>query len=108
MKFIFKVKVKKGHSKKEYIEAWKKGSAIIQKSAGVQGTTLYQNMGNPNTLLAIATWKSKKVRDAAMKKLHEANPKIRESIMKHRKHGDTTIIGNFEEIAPVNLKKNKL
>ncbi len=107
MKFIFQIGIKKGHTKKQYIDAWKKGSAIIQKSAGAQGTTLYQNMSNPNTLLAMATWKSKKARDAAMKRLHTATPKTKEIITEHRKHANTINIGNFEEIASINSKKNK-
>lgn len=107
MKFIFKVKVKKGHTKKQYIDAWKRGSTLIQKSTGAQGIILYQNKDKPNSLLAIATWKSKKARDAAMKQLHRSNPKTKEIITAHRKHADTIVIGNFEEIAAVNSKKNK-
>ena len=43
MKFIFKIKIKKWHTEKQYVDAWKKGSAIIQKSKGALGTTLCQN-----------------------------------------------------------------
>ena len=107
MKFIFEVKVKKGHTKKQYIDAWKEGSTLIQNSKGAQGTILYQNTSNPNSLLAIATWKSKKERDAAMKKLHQADSITREIITEHRKYGDTTIIGNFEEIALIKPKIQK-
>lgn len=107
MKFIFKVKIKKGHTKKQYIDAWKRGSTLIQKSKGAQGTMLYQNMSNPNSLLAVATWKSKKARDAAMKKLHEADQKTREIMTEHQKHGESIIIGNFEEIEKVGKNNNR-
>lgn len=98
MKFIFTIKIKEGHSEKEYIDAWKKGSAIIQTSEGAQGTVLYRKIGEPGTLIAIATWKSKALRDIAMKKLDEAEPEIRMVLNKHKEYGATEILGNFEEI----------
>ncbi|HLC70882.1 MAG TPA: antibiotic biosynthesis monooxygenase [Candidatus Nanoarchaeia archaeon] len=107
MKFIFEIKLKKGHAQKQYIDAWKKGSAIIQKSGGAQGTTLYQNRDDPTSLLAIATWKSKKERDAALKRLHSARLKIQEVIISHRKYGEIDILGNFEEIAAVKPDRKK-
>ncbi len=106
MKFIFKIKIRKGHTKKQYVDAWKKGSALIQKSTGAQGTRLYQNMNDQFSLLAIATWKSKKERDAAMKLLHQES-KAERIITKHRKYGDIKIIGNFEEITTVKPKSKK-
>ena len=98
MKFIFTIKIKEGHSEQEYIDAWKKGSAIIQKSEGAQGTVLYRKIGEPGTLIAIATWKSKALRDIAMKKLDETEPEIQIILNRHKEHGATEVIGNFEEI----------
>ena len=59
------------------------------------------------SLLAIATWKSKKARDAALKKLHSTEPKIQKIITAHRKYGDIAVLGNFEEIAAVKPKSKK-
>jgi len=49
MKFVFKVKIKKGRSAPDYIEAWKKGSAVIQESTGARGTVLYRKIDEPGT-----------------------------------------------------------
>ena len=65
--YIFEIKIKPGHTIKEYVSAWKNGSKIIQKKPGARGTRLYRKIGEPNVLLAIAEWKSKKSRDEAMK-----------------------------------------
>lgn len=102
MKFIFEVKIKKGHTEQEYIDAWKKGSAIIQNSEGAKGTVLYRKINESGTLIAIAEWESKEVRDAAMKKLDEGGLEMRELLDKHKEYGDTNMLGNFEEIARVN------
>ena len=101
MKFIFKIKIKEGHSEQEYIDAWKKGSAIIQASEGAQGTALYRKIGEPGTLIAIATWESKEARDTAMKKLKEVEPTIRAILDKHTEYGNRENLGNFEEVGRV-------
>lgn len=104
MKFIFEIRVKKGHTAQEYIDAWKNGSAIIQNSEGARGTVLYRKIDEPGTLIAIAEWESKEARDVAMKKLNEAGLEMRAMLDKHKEHGDIDILGNFEEIAQVNPK----
>lgn len=101
MKFIFKVKIKKGHTEQEYVGAWKRGSTRIQKSEGAKGTVLYRNISEPGKLLAIATWQSKVARDAAMQQLDAAGSQTQEILHAHKTYGDTEIIGNFEEIARV-------
>ncbi|MDO8621498.1 MAG: antibiotic biosynthesis monooxygenase [Candidatus Levybacteria bacterium] len=101
MKFIFEIRIRNGHTEQEYIDAWKKGSGIIQVSEGAEGTVLYRKIGEPGTLLAIASWESKEVRDVAMKKLDEAGLEVKEVLDNHNNYGDTNIIGNFEEIARV-------
>lgn len=100
MKFIFKIKIKDGYSEQEYIEAWKKGSAIIQKSPGAKGTVLYRKFGEPETLMAIAEWESKELRDMAMNKLNQETD-FQTILNKHKEFGETEVLGNFEEIARV-------
>lgn len=101
MKFIFEIKIKKGHSVKQYADAWKKGSKIIQSQKGAQGTILYHKIGDQKNLIAIASWKSKKTRDAAMRRLDKTGVKVREVLDKHNKYGATKHLGNFEESARV-------
>lgn len=100
MKFIFKIKIKNGHTEEDYIEAWRKGSSIIQESVGTKGTKLYRKINEPGTLIAIAEWESKELRDKAMKKLDQ-DLELQEVLTKHREYGDIEIIGNFDEIASV-------
>jgi heme-degrading monooxygenase HmoA len=105
MIFVFKINVKSGCMNK-YIEAWKRGSSIIQKQPGAQGTRLFKKIGEKDVLIAIASWKSKALRDKAMKTLNK-NPKIKEILNKHKQYGDTHILGNFNgPIALVVLKRN--
>lgn len=104
MKFIFTIRIKEGHSEAEYIDAWKKGSAIIQQSTGAKGTILYRNLNEPNTFIAIAEWESKEARDAAMKKLQEEGIEVQTLLKKHKDFGNTETLGNFEEIARVELQ----
>lgn len=101
MKFIFKIKIREGHTEQEYIEAWKKGSAIIQNSEGAKGTILYRKINETETLIAIAEWESKELRDKAMKKLDEADAEIQKVLNRHKEYGETEILGNFEEIGRV-------
>ena len=101
MKFIFEIKIREGHTGQEYMDAWKKGSAIIQNSKGAKGTILYRKISEPGMLIAIAEWESRELRDAAMEKLDEAGLEVQEVLDNHKNYGDTNIIGNFEEVARV-------
>ena len=56
MHFIFEVHVRPGYSPDQYAEAWLRASRIIQSAPGAQGTRLHRKIGDPNVLLAIATW----------------------------------------------------
>ncbi len=102
MKFIFKIKIKEGCTEEQYLNAWTKGSEVIQQSEGAEGTTLYRN--EKGELLAIASWESKEKRDAAMERL-KADQTTEEVRNKHREFGETEILGNFEEIGRVQLTK---
>ena len=101
MKYIFEIKIKEGFTEGQYIEAWKSGSSLIQKSEGAQGTILYKNIYEPGKLLAIATWESKEKRDTAMKKLKEETLEVLEVLNKHDEFAERNTIGNFEEVARV-------
>ena len=104
MKYIFKIKIKKGRTVEEYIKAWRRGSNIIQKFPGARGTRLYRNLGSPNNLIAIADWESKKARDAALEGVEgikKLGPKDYKIVHAHRKYGKFIPIGAFEEIAKV-------
>lgn len=97
MKYIFEVRIKDGHSVEEYAIAWKNGSAIIQKQPGARGTRLHRKIGEPNTLLAIAEWESKEARDKAMAELKNSDEPTTATLHKHRKFGDFTKIGEYDE-----------
>lgn len=101
IKYIFEIKIRIGYTAQEYIDAWKKGSAIIQKTKGAKGTILFRKLGDQRTLLAIATWESKEARDAAMKQLKSEKLEIREIIDKHKKYATFNQLGYFEEMAQV-------
>ena len=64
MKYIFEVTVKDGHSAEEYADAWVRASELIQQAPGARGTELHRKIGEPNKLIAIASWDSKADRDA--------------------------------------------
>ena len=59
MKYIFEVTVKDGHSAEEYADAWVRASELIQQAPGARGTELHRKIGEPNKLIAIASWDSK-------------------------------------------------
>ncbi|MBI4414935.1 MAG: antibiotic biosynthesis monooxygenase [Candidatus Kerfeldbacteria bacterium] len=107
MKFLFTIKLKPGATEQQYVDAWKKGSAIIQQSEGAQGTVLYRSLDGLGRFIAIATWESKAARDAAMKKLKEAALGVRQILNRHKEFGETTILGNFEEVAEVRDAKTR-
>ena len=96
MKFIFEVTLKPSVSRQQFIEAWKKGSAIIQKQPGAMGTELYEKIGEDG-FLAIASWKSKDARDEAMATLKNVDAETREILDRHKELGFVKVIGNFED-----------
>ena len=94
MKFIFEVKMKPGYTVEQYAAAWLEASAIIQRTPGARGTYLHRKIGEPDTLLAIATWDSKAQRDA---KDDRRDATVRAILQRHAQHCETRIIGEFEE-----------
>lgn len=94
MKFIFEVRIKPGHTAEQYADAWVRASKIIQSAPGARGTQLHRKIGDPNTLLAIASWDSKASRDAMEQR---RDPAVAAILGEAAQHCDIRIIGEFEE-----------
>jgi heme-degrading monooxygenase HmoA len=94
MKYIFEVIIKPGHTAEEYAAAWVAASAIIQRAPGAKGTELHRKMGAPNTLIAIAHWRSKAERDAMEA---QQNTKVAEIIRGAAHFVTVTPLGEYED-----------
>jgi len=94
MIFVFEVQIRPGHTAEEYAEAWVRASEIIQSAPGARGTRLHRKIGDPNALLAIASWDSKRERDAA-----EANrdPRVQAILDAQSRAVEISIVGEFDE-----------
>ena len=93
MHFIFEVHMRPGYPPERYAEAWVRASKIIQRSPGARGTRLHRKIGEPDVLLAIATWESKSVRDAM-----EASPdaEVQRIIAEQAEFVEVRLIGEYE------------
>ncbi|EED35170.1 antibiotic biosynthesis monooxygenase family enzyme [Luminiphilus syltensis NOR5-1B] len=93
MHYIFEVHIKPGYSAEEYAASWVEVSQHIQQAQGAQGTRLHRKIGDPNVLLAIATWESKSARDAM-----ESSPPaiVNELIKRQIPYVDIRLIGEFD------------
>jgi quinol monooxygenase YgiN len=94
MKFIFEIRMKPGYTVEEYAEAWIRASEIIQQTPGARGTYLHRKIGDPNALLAIATWVSKAHRDA---KDDRRDKTVRAILEKHATNCEIKVVGEFDE-----------
>jgi len=92
--FIFEVHVKPGYSAEQYADAWVRASELIQQSPGARGTRLHRKIGDPDVLLAIATWESKEIRDAMEARQPDA---VRDIIAREAEFVDIRVIGEFED-----------
>jgi len=93
MHFIFEVHLKPGYRAEQYADAWLRASEIIQRSPGAMGTRLHRKIGDPNVLLAIATWESKAVRD----QMEAAQPEeVQAIIASQADFVDIHLVGEFE------------
>lgn len=94
MIFVFEVRIRPGHSAEAYADAWVRASEIIQTAPGARGTRLHRKLGDDDCLLAIASWDSKKDRDAM-----EANPcaEVQRIIGEQAKFVDVQVIGEFDD-----------
>lgn len=96
MHFVFEVHVKPGYTAEQYADAWVRASRLIQRAPGALGTRLHRKIGDPNVLLAIASWSSKVERDAmeAVK-----DPEIEKIIEEQAEFVDIRVVGEFEDAA---------
>jgi heme-degrading monooxygenase HmoA len=93
MHFIFEVHLKPGYRAEQYADAWVRASKIIQRSPGAMGTRLHRKIGDPDVLLAIATWESKAVRD----EMEAAQPEeVRRIIAAEAEFVEIRVVGEFE------------
>lgn len=94
MIFVFEVHIKDGYSAEAYAEAWVRASEIIQQAKGARGTKLHRKIGDPNVLLAIASWESKALRDA-----REGNQpeEVRRIIEAEAEFVEVRVIGEFDD-----------
>lgn len=94
MKYIFEVRINEGHTAEEYADAWVRASELIQRAPGARGTELHRKIGDPNALIAIASWNSKAERDA-MEREHD--PQIAEIIRRAAPFVEIRPLGEFED-----------
>lgn len=94
MIFVFEVHVRAGHTAEAYARAWVEASRIIQSAPGARGTRLHRAIGREGVLLAIASWESKPLRDAA-----EAarDPRVQAILDAEAEHVEIRIVGEFED-----------
>ena len=94
MIYLFEVHINPGHTAEAYAEAWVRASEIIQSAPGARGTRLHRKIGDPDVLLAIASWESKALRDAM-----EAHPSttVTSIIESQAESVEIRVIGEFED-----------
>jgi len=92
--FVFEVHVKAGYSAEQYATAWVEASEIIQTAPGARGTRLHRKIGDPNVLVAIASWDSKTARDAAES---ERDPRVEAIINAQSEFVEIRLIGEFQD-----------
>ena len=94
MIFLFEVHIKAGYSAEAYADAWLRASEIIQQAKGARGTKLHRKIGDPEVLLAIASWDSKALRDARESNQPE---EVRQIIAAEAEFVEVRVIGEFED-----------
>jgi hypothetical protein len=94
MIFVFEVHIKPGCQAEAYAAAWLRASEIIQRAPGARGTRLHRKIGDPNVLLAIASWDSKAMRDAME---GNAPADVKRIIAEQSEFVDVHVIGEFED-----------
>jgi quinol monooxygenase YgiN len=94
VKFIFEVRIKTGHTAEQYAAAWVRVSKLLQQAPGARGTQLHRKIGDPGTLIAIASWESKAARDAMDQHRDET---VRAILMEAAHHCTINFLGEFED-----------
>ena len=94
MIYLFEVGIRPGYSAEAYADAWVRASKIIQSAPGARGTRLQRKIGDPDVLLAIASWESKSDRDA-----NEAAPSatVQRIIKEQAEFVEIRVIGEFDD-----------
>lgn len=96
VKFIFAAQVLPNFTEEQYVKAWQRGSAIIQRQKGAMGTILHRG-AKPGNLLAIASWESTEARETAMQQLSQADSETQEILSKHEQLAKITVFGYYNE-----------
>jgi hypothetical protein len=99
-RYVFRVDFDDDSMREQFIEHWRKGSALIQKLPGSRGTKLHSMHGS-SSVMAIAEWDSKELRDAAMKELHQGNSEVSKqwlAMPKNEDFGKVMLLGEIDEI----------
>lgn len=94
MLFLFEVHVRPGYTAEQYAEAWIRASRFLQQAPGARGTRLHRKIGDPNVLLAIASWNTKADRDAMERRTPEEARRI---IAEQAEFVDVRVVGEFED-----------
>ena len=94
MIFVFEIHMQPGHTAEAYADAWVRASELIQQAPGARGTRLHRKIGDPDKLLAIASWASKRDRDAM-----ETTPseQVRSIIASQAPFVDIRVVGEFDD-----------
>ena len=94
MIFIFEVHTKPGYSPEQYASAWVQASEIIQTAPGARGTRLHRKIGDPNALIAIASWATKPARDAAES---QRDPRVQAILNAQSRFVEIRLVGEFQD-----------
>ena len=94
MIFVFEIRMRPGYSAEEYAAAWVRASEIIQTAPGARGTRLHRKIGDPELLVAIASWADKASRDAAEV---GRDPRVQAILDEQAQCVEIRIIGEFED-----------
>lgn len=94
MIYVFEIGIRPGYTAEQYAEAWVRTSELIQQAPGARGTRLHRKIGDPDRLLAIASWDSKAKRDAAG---INRNEEIQAIVRSQAPYVDISFIGEFED-----------
>jgi heme-degrading monooxygenase HmoA len=94
MIFVFEVRLRPGHAAETYAEAWVRASRIIQSAPGARGTRLHRKIGDPDVLLAIASWESKALRDAGEA---SRDPRVQAILDSQAECVEVRVLGEFED-----------
>lgn len=99
-RYVFRVDFDSDKNRQEFIKHWEEGSALIQNLPGSRGTRLH-SMKDSSSVMAIAEWDSKDLRDAAMEELHNGKSELSKTWLampKNEDFGTVTLLGEIDEI----------